>query len=217
MLHQIRQHIDRVLSDPQLTPDRVAAHAGVSTRTLQKLFGTSGQTFTHYLRLRRLTRCRADLANPLLVHESISDICTRWGFTDAAHFSRAFRERYRLSPRAYRRETGVALSKRVWQRAASAAQRSPDSGLGSSTLQETGDSWVVSIEAEAVQLLGTATTALYHRMTQVLTSLHADQSEARSAVELGMEIAITPGKRSWQLRGTLSKARLPVDCRRSPL
>jgi len=113
MLHRISQHIEMRLTDPDLGVDTVAGHIGVSTRYLQKLFESSGETFTHYVRLRRLERCRADLVNPLFAHLTISDICFRWSFNDAAHFSRAFREQYHISPRAYRREVGSTISKKV--------------------------------------------------------------------------------------------------------
>ena len=33
---------------------------------------------------------------------SITDIAYRWGFSDAAHFARMFRERFGMSPRRYR-------------------------------------------------------------------------------------------------------------------
>jgi acetamidase/formamidase/AraC-like DNA-binding protein len=113
MLHRISQHIEARLSDPDLGVGAVAERLGVSTRYLQKLFESAGETFTHYVRLRRLERCRADLVNPLFAHLSISDICFRWNFSDAAHFSRAFREQYRVSPRAYRREVGSTISRKV--------------------------------------------------------------------------------------------------------
>src|SRR5256885_3860671 len=35
-------------------------------------------------------------------HFSIAELCFRWGFGDAANFSRAFTARYGLSPKAYR-------------------------------------------------------------------------------------------------------------------
>jgi acetamidase/formamidase/AraC-like DNA-binding protein len=112
-LHRLSRHIESWLGDPSLCVDAVAAQLGVSTRHLQKLFESVGETFTHYVRLRRLERCRADLVNPLFAHLSISDVCFRWSFSDAAHFSRAFREQYRVSPRAYRREVGATISTRV--------------------------------------------------------------------------------------------------------
>ena len=66
---------------------------------LQKLFEATGDNFTHYLRERRLQRCWADLANPAQAHRSVSDIAFGCGFSDAAHFSRSFRDRFGLSPK----------------------------------------------------------------------------------------------------------------------
>ena len=110
-LHRICQLIEARLADPELNIGQVATEAGVSARYLQKLFESADESFSHYLRLRRLERCRSDLINPLYSHLSISDVCFRWSFNDAAHFSRAFREQYGMSPRAYRREIGDSISK----------------------------------------------------------------------------------------------------------
>jgi AraC-like DNA-binding protein len=81
----------------------VAAADGISTRSLQKLFSTAGLSFSTYLRDRRLERCRLDLSSPICASLSISEICFRWGFNGSAHFSRAFKDRYGVSPREYRR------------------------------------------------------------------------------------------------------------------
>jgi AraC-like DNA-binding protein len=102
-LHRLRQTIETLLADPDLTLGRVAAAEGVSPRYLQKLFASEGESFTHYIRLRRLERCRLDLLSPRYGDQSISSICFRWGFNGSAHFSRAFREQYGLSPREFRR------------------------------------------------------------------------------------------------------------------
>jgi AraC-like DNA-binding protein len=102
-LHRVRQTIETLLADPELTLGRVAEAEGVSPRYLQKLFASEGESFTHYIRLRRLERCRLDLASPRYSDQSISSICFRWGFNGSAHFSRAFREQYGQSPRQYRR------------------------------------------------------------------------------------------------------------------
>jgi AraC-like DNA-binding protein len=40
---------------------------------------------------------------------SISEICFRWGFNGSAHFSRAFKDRYGVSPRDYRKGQAAAL------------------------------------------------------------------------------------------------------------
>lgn len=110
-LHRISQLIESRLGDPDLSINHCAEEAGVSPRYLQKLFEAVGESFSHYVRARRLERCRADLINPLYAHLSISEICFRWRFNDAAHFSRVFRDEYGLSPRAYRRDIGKSISK----------------------------------------------------------------------------------------------------------
>ena len=58
--------------------------------------------------LRILQERRADLANRLYGHLSITDICFRWGFNDAAHFSHAFRDQFNVSPRQYRQHANEA-------------------------------------------------------------------------------------------------------------
>lgn len=106
-LHRVCQTIETMLSDPELTLDQVAAADGISARSLQKLFASAGQSFSTYLRLRRLERCRLDLTSPIFASLSISEICFRWGFNGSAHFSRAFKDRYGLSPRDYRKTQGA--------------------------------------------------------------------------------------------------------------
>ena len=103
-MRRLCQFVDANLSDAALSLAAVAAHEHVSVRLVQKLFEGLGQTFTAYLRQRRLERSRADLANRQYGHLSISDICFRWGFNDPAHFSHCFRDRYSMSPRQYRQQ-----------------------------------------------------------------------------------------------------------------
>lgn len=103
VLHRACKIIETRLSDPDLTLKDVAAERGVSARYLQKLFEEAGQTFSRYVRNRRLERSRADLINPTFAHLGISQICFRWGFNEAAHFSRVFHKRYGTTARAYRR------------------------------------------------------------------------------------------------------------------
>lgn len=102
-LHRICQTIETMLPEPDLSLRRLADRAHASPRYIQKLFASAGDTFGHYVRVRRLERCRMDLASPMRAHLSISEICFRWGFNDSAHFSRAFRNEYAMSPREYRR------------------------------------------------------------------------------------------------------------------
>ncbi|HEY5833856.1 MAG TPA: helix-turn-helix domain-containing protein [Streptomyces sp.] len=54
------------------------------------------------MRHRRLERCRHDLADPQWDSRPVYALAARWGFTDSAQFSRAFRAAYGVPPSAYR-------------------------------------------------------------------------------------------------------------------
>lgn len=103
LLERIFQTIEMRLSDPELNHQQVASEHGISPRYLQKLFESVDESFGHFVKLRRLERCRLDLRSPLHAQKSISDILFQWGFNDSASFSRAFREQYGVSPREYRK------------------------------------------------------------------------------------------------------------------
>ena len=103
LLERIFQTIEMRLSDPNLSYHQVASEHGISPRYLQKLFESIDDSFGHYVKVRRLERCRLDLRSPLHAQKSISDILFQWGFNDSASFSRAFREQYAISPREYRK------------------------------------------------------------------------------------------------------------------
>jgi transcriptional regulator GlxA family with amidase domain len=55
-----------------------------------------------YILRRRLEQCREAMTDRLQAGRSITAIATGFGFKSITHFSRAFRERYRLTPREFR-------------------------------------------------------------------------------------------------------------------
>lgn len=109
--HRISQAIELQLGDGDLTLHQIAEQQRVSARYIQKLFQQAGLSFSQYLRQRRLEHCHADLGSSAHRNLSISDICFRWGFNDAAHFSRSFRADYGMTPRAFRQERLTATSR----------------------------------------------------------------------------------------------------------
>jgi AraC-like DNA-binding protein len=100
--HRICQAIELQLGDGDLSLQQISDDQHVSARYIQKLFQQAGMSFSQYLRQRRLEHCHADLASAAYRTLSISEICFRWGFNDAAHFSRSFRADYDITPRAFR-------------------------------------------------------------------------------------------------------------------
>ncbi|HTJ86509.1 MAG TPA: acetamidase/formamidase family protein [Terriglobales bacterium] len=101
-LRRICRTVEARLTDPDLSAVDIARSEQLSARYLQKLFASAGTTFGEYVKKRRLDRCRIDLSNKSLKHLTISELCFRWGFNDAANFSRAFHLEYGVSPKAYR-------------------------------------------------------------------------------------------------------------------
>ncbi|SFP73559.1 AraC-binding-like domain-containing protein [Geopseudomonas sagittaria] len=99
---QAQRLIGQLLQEPQLTPQYLAERLHISIRQLYRLFEDSGDSVCRYIQRLRLQRSAEDLGNPQLRHESITQIAFKWGFSDSAHFSRAFKKQLELSPKDYR-------------------------------------------------------------------------------------------------------------------
>jgi AraC-like DNA-binding protein len=110
LLESVQASIDQRLADPALSPSAIAAAHHISLRYLYKLFETQQTSVAGWIRERRLERCRRDLADPALADWSVTAIALRWGLTDPAHFSRAFRGAYGLSPTEFRRAANTESS-----------------------------------------------------------------------------------------------------------
>lgn len=105
LLPRVQGFIRSRLGDPGLCPDSVAAAHGISTRHLYKVFQEHGLTVAAWIRQSRLERCRRDLGDPAQCSRPVHAVAARWGFTDGAHFSRAFRAAYGMPPQEYRLRT----------------------------------------------------------------------------------------------------------------
>ena len=98
----VRGFVEDHLSDPELGPAMVAAHLFLSVRRLHEVFQGEEHTLSAWIRHRRLERCREALLDPVHAHRPVSRIGAAWGFPDAAHFSRIFKQEFGLSPSQYR-------------------------------------------------------------------------------------------------------------------
>jgi AraC-like DNA-binding protein len=99
----IREYIEANLADPDLSPASIAAAHFISTRHLHNVFHESGSTVASWIRSKRLEHIRRDLRDPLHSGTSVGAVAARWGFLDAAHFSRTFRDAFGESPTDWRR------------------------------------------------------------------------------------------------------------------
>lgn len=102
LMERIRIYVDEHLATPDLGPTQIAAAHFISTRHLHGLFREQDTTVSSWIRLRRLDRCRRDLMNPMLADRPVAALASRWGFVDAAHFSRVFKATYLESPSEFR-------------------------------------------------------------------------------------------------------------------
>lgn len=100
---QVLGYVRTHLADPDLSHTRVAAAHHMAARTLHRLFEHEACTVTDYIRSRRLEAVRRDLTDPLLAHRGIAALAAHWGFTEHAHFTRAFRAQYGVNPSTARR------------------------------------------------------------------------------------------------------------------
>lgn len=85
------------LGQHALDPEEVARAMGLSRTALYRLFQESDGVAL-YIREQRLRRCFADLVSERSREMQIAEIAWRWGFADAAHFARLFKERFGCTP-----------------------------------------------------------------------------------------------------------------------
>jgi AraC-like DNA-binding protein len=103
-MERVRAFVRQNLHDPELTPAAVAAAHHISVSYLYRLFQeqSRGETLAAWIRSQRLEGARRDLAAPSLRNKPIHAIASRWCFSHASDFTRAFRTAYGLSPKQYR-------------------------------------------------------------------------------------------------------------------
>jgi AraC family transcriptional activator of tynA and feaB len=110
MRAEIGRYVRSHLQDPQLGPALIARAYAMSVRALHALFEDVDESVAGLVRSERLARCLEDLqrANG----GSVTDIAFRWGFCDAAHFSRVFKRKFDATPSEIRQTAMAAASSR---------------------------------------------------------------------------------------------------------
>ncbi len=100
---RITNHIEAHLDDPELSIDAIAAAIGRSRRYLHKAFDREPETLSEMIWRLRLEHCARNLRGVAMADRSITDIAFASGFNSSSHFSRAFRARYGMAPREWRK------------------------------------------------------------------------------------------------------------------
>ncbi|MFW6866990.1 helix-turn-helix transcriptional regulator [Nocardioides sp. CPCC 206347] len=117
-LPALRAQLDRSIAErlrhgPVRLEDLAADH-GVSTRTIHRAFGLTGDTMKSVVRAQRLAGVRQDLLNTNL---TIATIANRWNYYDPSHLGKEFREVFGLSAGEYRQnyagDTGGSIGSEI--------------------------------------------------------------------------------------------------------
>ncbi|CAB3756580.1 helix-turn-helix domain-containing protein [Paraburkholderia solisilvae] len=120
-----KQLIARHIADPDLSAARIAAELHMSTSSLTRALQANGLSAMRYawsLRIEHAARrLRADAP-----HGAIKAIAYQCGFTNHAHFSRAFKARYDMTPREYAASHKTARSEAAQQTQTCGASGLPD-------------------------------------------------------------------------------------------
>lgn len=97
-LAQIKQYIADHLHDRELTPASIAAHFGLSTRSVHAIFESEELSIGRYIRKLRVEGCRRAVESAEYGRRSLTDLALLWGFYDLSHMTRCFREEYGVPP-----------------------------------------------------------------------------------------------------------------------
>jgi AraC-like DNA-binding protein len=100
---QIKRFIECHLRDSDLTAQSVATGIGLSSRYTRLIFSAEGEGISDYILRRRLEECAHQFGNAWWRGRSITDTAFEWGFSSMAHFTRAFKEQFAVTPTEYRR------------------------------------------------------------------------------------------------------------------
>jgi AraC-like DNA-binding protein len=98
LYRRVRRYIDENLSAAAMTADDICRDLLISRSALYRLLEPHGGV-AKYIWNQRLSRAFTTLMTPSESHRQISDVAFDWGFKSEAHFSRAFRNAFGLTPR----------------------------------------------------------------------------------------------------------------------
>lgn len=92
-----QQFVEQRLDDPDLSPETVREHLGVSRSQLYKVFEPAGGV-SAFIQRRRLDQAFDVILQDRAEQMTLAEVGYRHGFRSDAHFSRAFRTRFGVTP-----------------------------------------------------------------------------------------------------------------------
>ena len=101
-LHRIKAYLRQHLRQADMSVGEVARALGLSVSHVHRVFAHEGCSVSEWLWAERLQGAAAELGGPALAHRTVGEIALAWGFNDLSHFSRVFKKRFGLAPKAWR-------------------------------------------------------------------------------------------------------------------
>lgn len=98
LMHRIEAYVADNLTEPDLGVHTIARRMGCSERYVYRAFETRATTPADYIWSQRIERAAQRLNHACNQPGMISRVAFDMGFSSSAHFSRAFRNRYRMTP-----------------------------------------------------------------------------------------------------------------------
>jgi len=102
LTNRIQMYIAAHLTEPDLSPDRIAAAHQISVRHLYAIWPRTGRSLSEAIIEQRLELASQRLTEPGAHSLAIAAIAYACGFTDASHFGRRFKDKTGLTPRDFR-------------------------------------------------------------------------------------------------------------------
>lgn len=102
LMERMRRWVRAYPEKGDLSPEMLAVEFGLSRRNLYRIFSHLGTTPAQWLWTVKLEQGHEMIADPSCSRLPVSAIAYQCGFHDPAHFSRAFKKRYGITPKALR-------------------------------------------------------------------------------------------------------------------
>jgi AraC-like DNA-binding protein len=99
---RVKAFIKENATDSGLTVSKVAEALDMSLSAIYRAFESQQISLAEMIWLERLGAARSALRDQTFAHKSIKEIAFESGFSDAAHFSRVFRQRFGTTPSEFR-------------------------------------------------------------------------------------------------------------------
>jgi AraC-like DNA-binding protein len=104
LARRIFQIIEQHYDDPEMTLDTAVRELGISKRYVHALLAEQGTSFIQTLNRVRIEQAAQMLTDPRFASLQIGEIALRSGFLDSGYFTRIFRKRFAMTPRAWREQ-----------------------------------------------------------------------------------------------------------------